>query len=80
LKKVITREKCIFCNWFLQAAHDGVLDSKLIFFTIETWFHLSGFISVLRPVGFGAVLIQNKSFEVFVHDTKIGVWCAIATT
>jgi hypothetical protein len=24
-----------FCNWFLQAVHDGVLDPKLMFFTDE---------------------------------------------
>jgi hypothetical protein len=34
-----------FCNWFLQAVHDGVLDPKLTFFTDEAWFHLSGYIS-----------------------------------
>jgi hypothetical protein len=34
-----------FCNWFLQAVHDGVLDPKLTSFTDEAWFHLSGYIN-----------------------------------
>jgi hypothetical protein len=34
-----------FWNWFLQAAHDGVLDPKLTFFIDEAWFHLSGYIN-----------------------------------
>jgi hypothetical protein len=33
-----------FCNWFLWAVHDGVLDSDLTF-THEAWFHQSGYIS-----------------------------------
>jgi hypothetical protein len=34
-----------FCNWFLQAVHDRVLDPELSFFTDEAWFHLSGYIN-----------------------------------
>jgi hypothetical protein len=34
-----------FCNWFLHAVHNSVLDAKLTFFTDEVWFHLSGYIS-----------------------------------
>jgi hypothetical protein len=34
-----------FCNWFLQAVHDGVLDPRLTFFTDGAWFHLSGYIN-----------------------------------
>jgi hypothetical protein len=40
LKKVVTIEY-IFCNWFLWAVHDGVLDPKFIFFTEEVCFHLN---------------------------------------
>jgi hypothetical protein len=39
------RRRMHFCNWFLQAVHDGVLDPKLTFFTDEAWFHLSGYIN-----------------------------------
>jgi hypothetical protein len=31
-----------FCNWILQAVHDGILDPELTFFTDEAWFHMSG--------------------------------------
>jgi hypothetical protein len=34
-----------FCNWFLLAVHDGFLDPKLMFFTSEAWFLLTGYIS-----------------------------------
>jgi hypothetical protein len=39
------RKRTHFCNWFLQAVHDGVLDPKLTFFADEAWFHLSGYIN-----------------------------------
>jgi hypothetical protein len=35
----------LFCNWFLQAVHDGVLDPEFTFFTDEAWLHLSGYIN-----------------------------------
>jgi hypothetical protein len=48
-----------FCNWFLQAVHNGIFDLKLTFFTDKAWFHLTGCINMenSKTVANGAVLI-----------------------
>jgi hypothetical protein len=68
-----------FCNWFLQAVHDGVLDPKLTFFTDEAWFHLSGYINAQNN-GYWSSIKPKQTFEVPLHDQKIGVWCAITAS
>jgi hypothetical protein len=65
-----------FCNWFLQAVHDGVLDPKLTFFTDEAWFHLSGYINAQNNRYWSSINLK-QTFEVPLHDQKISVWCAI---
>jgi hypothetical protein len=65
-----------FCNWFLQAVHDGVLDPKLTFFTDEAWFHLSGYINAQNN-RYWSIINLKQMFEVLLHDQKIDVWCAI---
>jgi hypothetical protein len=68
-----------FCNWFLQAVHDGVLDPKLTFFTDEAWFHLSGYINA-QNIRYWSNINPRQTFEVPLHDQKIGVWCAITAS
>jgi hypothetical protein len=48
-----------FCNWFLQAVHNGIFYLKLTFFTDKDWFHLTGCINMenSKTVANGAVLI-----------------------
>jgi hypothetical protein len=53
------RRRIHFCNWFLQAVHDGVLDPKLTFFTDKLGFIWVG-TSMLKTIGIGAVLIQSR--------------------
>jgi hypothetical protein len=65
-----------FCNWLLQAVHDGVLYPKLTFFTDEAWFHLSGYISAQNNRYWSSINLK-QTFEVPLCDQKIGVWCAI---
>jgi hypothetical protein len=65
-----------FFNWFFQAVHDGVLNPKLIFFTDEAWFHLSGYINYQKN-RYWSSINPRQAFEVPLHDQKIGVWCAI---
>jgi inhibitor of nuclear factor kappa-B kinase subunit alpha len=66
-----------FCNWFLRAVHDGILDPKLTFFTDEAWFHLSGYINAQNSKYWSNINPRQTS-EVPLHDQKIGVWCAIS--
>jgi hypothetical protein len=61
-----------FCNWFLQAVHDGVLHPKLTFFTDEAWFHLSGHINAQNN-RYWSSINPKQTFEVPLHDQKIGV-------
>jgi hypothetical protein len=64
-----------FCNLFLQAVHDGVLDPKLTFFTDKPWFHLSGYINAQNN-RYWSSINPRQTFEVSLHDQKIFVWCA----
>jgi hypothetical protein len=68
-----------FCNWFLQTVHDGVLDPKLTFFTVEAWFHLSGYINAQNN-RYWSSINPRQTFEVPLHDQKVGVWCAITAS
>jgi hypothetical protein len=68
-----------FCNWILQAVHDGVLDPKLAFFTDEAWFHLSGDINAQNN-RYWSSINPRQTFEVPLHDQKTGVWCAITAS
>jgi hypothetical protein len=68
-----------FCNWFLQAVHDGVLDPKLTFFTDEAWFHLSSYISAQNN-RYWSSINPSQTFEVPLYDQKIGVLCAITAS
>jgi hypothetical protein len=68
-----------FCNWFLQAVHDAVLDPKLRFFTDEAWFHLSVYINDQNN-RYWSSIHPRQTFEVPLHDQKIGVWCAITAS
>jgi hypothetical protein len=68
-----------FCNWFLQAVHDCVLDPKLTFFIDDALFHLSGYINAQNN-GYWSSINPRQMFEVPLHDQKIGVWCAITAS
>jgi hypothetical protein len=63
----------------LQAVHDGILDPKLTFFTDEAWFHLSGYINVQNN-RYWSSINPRQTFEVPLHDQKIGVWCVITAS
>jgi hypothetical protein len=65
-----------FCNWFLRAVHDSVLDLKLTFFTDEAWFHLSGHVSVQNNKYWSSIYLKQAS-KVPLHNQNIGVWSAI---
>jgi hypothetical protein len=73
------RGRMYFCNWFLQAVHDGLLNPKLTFFTEEAWFLLTGRISAQNN-RYWSSINQRQTFEVPLHNQEIGVWCAITTT
>jgi hypothetical protein len=66
--------RTLFCDWFLQAVHDGVLDPKLTFFTDQAWFHLSGYINAQNN-RYWSSINPRQTF-----DQKIGVWCAITAS
>jgi hypothetical protein len=68
-----------FCNWFLQAVHDGVLDSKLTFSTDEAWFHLREYINAQNN-RYWSSINPKQTFEVPLHDQKTGVWSAITAS
>ena len=66
-----------FCNWFNTQVHDGILDPQLTFFTDEAWFNLSGYVNSQNNRHWGAEN-PHVTFEIPLHDQKIGVWCAIS--
>ncbi|PSN46547.1 hypothetical protein C0J52_19601, partial [Blattella germanica] len=47
-----------FCNWYLQAIHDGVVDPTLVFFSDETWFHLSGYDGTINAQRYVDLILQ----------------------
>jgi hypothetical protein len=51
-----------FCNWFLWAAHDGVLNPKFQFFIDEAWFDLSGCITTQNNRYWGSIN-PRQNFE-----------------
>jgi hypothetical protein len=77
MKKVAMRR--YFCNWFLQAVHDSVVDSRFMFFTLEAWFYMSGCISTQNNRYWSSFNLRQTS-EVPLLDQKIGVWCSIIAT
>jgi hypothetical protein len=68
-----------FCNWFLQAVHNSVLEPKLTFYTDEAWFHLSGYINAQNNRYWSSINLK-QTFEMPLQDQKIGVWCAITAS
>jgi hypothetical protein len=73
------REKNAFLTGFLRAVHDSVLDPELKFFTDEAWFYLSGYI-IVQNNRYWSSINPRQTFEVPLHDQKIGVWCAITAS
>jgi hypothetical protein len=51
-----------FCNWFLWAARDGVLNPKFPFFIDEAWFDLSGCINTQNNRYWGSIN-PRQNFE-----------------
>jgi hypothetical protein len=61
-----------FCNWFLQAVHDRLLEPKLTLFTEEGWFHLSRYINSQNN-RYWSSINKRQTSEVPLLDQKIGV-------
>jgi hypothetical protein len=69
LKNAITGEERIFVTG------NGFLVPKLTFFIDEAWFHLSGYINAQNN-RYWSSINPKQTFELLLHDQKIGVWCA----
>jgi hypothetical protein len=52
-----------FCNWFLQAAHDGVWSAQNLHFSLMTLGSIWVSISMLKTIGTGAVLIRSRRLK-----------------
>jgi hypothetical protein len=65
-----------FCNWFLWAVPDGVLDPKVTLVTDEAWFHLIGYVSAQNSRYWSSTNSRQTS-KVPLHNQEIGVWCEI---
>lgn len=68
-----------FCNCFLQAVYNNVLDPKLPPFIDEAWFHLSGYMSGQNKRCCSSISLRNPS-EVPLHEKNTGVWNATIAT
>jgi hypothetical protein len=71
-----------FCFWTpfkLTKGFHGVLDWKLTFFTDGASFHLGGHINAQNSRNWSSIN-PTQTFEVTLHDQKIGALCTIATT
>lgn len=66
-----------FCEWVLKSVHDGEIDPYLIFFSDESWFHLSGYVNSQNNRYWNSQK-PNLIHEQPLHDQKIGLWCAIS--
>jgi hypothetical protein len=55
------------------------LNPNVNFFTEEAWFHLSGYSNAQKHMYWSSINLR-LTFEVHIHDQKIGVQCAIIAT
>jgi hypothetical protein len=68
-----------FCNCFLQAVYDDVLDPELPLFIDEAWFHLSGYTSAQDKRYYSSISLRNPS-AVPLHEQNTGVLNATIAT
>jgi hypothetical protein len=78
LKNAITGEERIFVTGFCRQ-YMTVFLTQNSFFTDEAWFHLSGYINAQNN-RYWSSINPRQTFEVPLHDQKIGVWCAITAS
>lgn len=70
-------KRITYCNWFFQHVADGILDPQLLFVTDEAWFHLNGYVNSQNN-RYWATENPHETFQMPLHDIKVGVWCAIS--
>jgi hypothetical protein len=63
-----------FCNWYLQAVATWRCSGPKLTSTDKAWFHLTGCIS-RQNNSYWSSINPRQTFEVALHDQKIGVWC-----
>jgi hypothetical protein len=76
---MIFKRRTHFCNWFLRAVHDGVLDPKHKCFSDEALFCLNVCINTQKNM-FSSSINSRQTFELPLHNQKFGMWCAITAT
>jgi hypothetical protein len=72
-------ERMHYCDQFWGAVHDSFLDSKPIFFTVEAFFHVSGYVSAQNNRYWSSIDPRETS-ELPLYDQKIYMICNYCCT
>jgi hypothetical protein len=68
----IAGEECIFVIGFCGQCVTASLAQSLKLFADEDWFHLSGYITAQNNT-YWSIVNLRQTFEICLHDQKIGV-------
>jgi hypothetical protein len=78
IKPVGYEKRVRFCNWFINRVHDGLLDPKLIFFTGDANFNLSGYVNSRNNKYWSKIENVHALIQLLIYCQKIGVWREIS--
>jgi hypothetical protein len=67
----------IFCNWFINHAHDRLLEPKTTFFTDEANINLSLYVNSQNNMYWSSEN-PHALIKLPLYDQEAGIWCVIS--